>query len=553
MGDYARITQEEKIKRLTIVISSISLILVFVRILVLSNMMSKMPGANAIFAAAYEIFCVFIILTSYTFSISVNKMVRSRIRHGQIRNAFKVLRSAVVIAIIIGGIMSVLFYFFPEMFARDLMKVSSAAFAVKQLAPALIILCVSGSIRGFLCGFDIEIPCALISVLEQVVVFIVSILGLNYYKAYGAKVSGLLMNEEYNAIYAVKGCMTGVTIGAFVGLCLYIFIYYMNRIKFKKLLRKDTTIRDENYGQVSNIFFRSVLPYAAILLLFVMHTFISQRFLNGHFFQKGNETYAIKYFGMYYMKFRAFIAIPIMLFFMAMKNEEYQILKYAKNNDVKRIREYLQSAVRKILLFALPATCYVMILGSRITGFICNGSQETIEYLMLPGALLIILYSLIFVTTKVLFGMRKLKEIFVVLIVSNALYFISFIFMVRNFNLGIEALLISAIVFALFVLVGNMVFIKRYVGYRQELLYTVFIPYIATFAMGVVFFIIQAVIGTNINPLLVLVVAALIGFVVFWIVIAALKGIQKDELEEIPTGKIAYLLLTKTGFLEEKE
>ena len=63
----------------------------------------------------------------------------------------------------------------------------------------------------------------------------------------------------------------------------------------------------------------------------------------------------------------------------------------------------------------------------------------------------------------------------------------------------------------------------------------------------------DGLIGTNINPLLVLVVAALIGFVVFWIVIAALKGIQKDELWEIPTGKIAYLLLTKTGFLEEKE
>lgn len=552
MGDYARITQEEKIKSLTTIISSISLILVFLRILVLSDMMSDMPGANAVFAASYEIFCVITVLTAYTFSISVSKMVRARIKHGQIRNAFKVLRSAVVISLIIGGMLSFAFYLFPGFFA-GITATDAATFAVKQLAPVIVLLCLSGSIRGFLSGFEIEIPCALISVLEQIIVFGVSILGMRYYKTYGIKVSNLLMNEEYRAIYAVKGCMIGVICGALVGVVLYILVYYMNRIKFKKLLRKDTTIRDENYGQVSNIFFRSVIPYAIVLFLFIMHTFVSQRYLNVFFSGKGNAAYSVKYYGVYYMNFRAFIIIPVILFFMALKNEEYTVYKYAKNNDVRRIREYLQFLIRKLLLFAFPVSCFVMIMSGRIVTLISGAYSEVVGYIMVPGALLILLYSLIFATTKVLFGMRKIKELFVVLVVANAMYFVALIFMVNNLNMGIEALVVSALVFALFVVLGNFIFIKRYVGYRQELLYSIFIPYIASFAMGVVFFVIQTIIGEKINPLIVLSVAAMIGFIVFWIVIGALKGIQKDELEDIPTGKLAYYLLAKTGFLEEKE
>ena len=128
------------------------------------------------YTIAYDIYSLFLLISSLSLPLAVSKIVAARMATGQVKNAAKTLKGAMVIAVAIGLTVSVCVYLFADKLA-GLWKFPSASLALKILAPALFIMCILGVLRGFFQGLGSMIPTAISQIFEQIVNAVVSVLG----------------------------------------------------------------------------------------------------------------------------------------------------------------------------------------------------------------------------------------------------------------------------------------------------------------------------------------------------------------------------------------
>ena len=415
-------TQETKLRRAVIAFSIAAALIGMFRLISITQVIGD--AGNGYYAAAYEIYSIMIIIAGVCISNAVSRMVHSRVVRGQIRNAYKVLQSALVTAVILGGFFSLLAYFGADVFTSRFMHLGGSADTLKLLAPAILITCVAGAIKGFMNGFEICIPVSLISVVEQILMWGISFLCSRHYYRYGIKIGNLVQNDNYRYVYGAYGAVMGITIGAAIALALVILFYFLKRAGYQKLLRKDGTIRDENFAQIYHVLLKTSLPLIALFILVNIHTLLSQRYFNIHYEKLGQIDHGIELFGIYYVKFRAIIMIPLVFFGEASTMITYEIKAVLAQKNAGKVREYLRRKVRNVLIFAIPCMVFTAIMGSEIGSFLFGADSEILNYMILPGSLLIVIYSVAAILGYVLYYMDRKKLLFVILITANVIFFL---------------------------------------------------------------------------------------------------------------------------------
>ena len=61
-------------------------------------------AGNGFYGAAYEIYAIILLLSSYSLPLAVSKMVAARVSRGQYRNAKKIFKASLVFAVVSGGL-----------------------------------------------------------------------------------------------------------------------------------------------------------------------------------------------------------------------------------------------------------------------------------------------------------------------------------------------------------------------------------------------------------------------------------------------------------------
>ena len=104
-----------------------------------------------------------------------------------------------------------------------------SAFALRILAPALLILAIMGVFRGYFQGQETMVPTAVSQLAEQVVNAIVSIGAAMIFVKMGANVDKILGTTTASAAYGAGGSTLGTTMGALAGLLFLVFVYVTGR------------------------------------------------------------------------------------------------------------------------------------------------------------------------------------------------------------------------------------------------------------------------------------------------------------------------------------
>ena len=121
------------------------------------------------YGVAFQIYAIALTLTSYSLPLAVSKLVSARVAVGQYRNAYKVFRGALAFAITVGGTAALIIFFGAGFIASELMAMSLSAYALRVLAPCILVVALLGVFRGFFQGNGSMIPTAFSQVLEQIV------------------------------------------------------------------------------------------------------------------------------------------------------------------------------------------------------------------------------------------------------------------------------------------------------------------------------------------------------------------------------------------------
>ena len=145
---------------------------VFVRIigLVYRIPMVNIIGAeaNGIYGAAFNVYNIMLVLSSYGLPMAVSKLISGRLANHRYRDARKIFISSVTVSICTGGTAAFILYFGANFIEKHFYSAySGIALPLRVLAPTIFIVSVLGVLRGFYQGQGTTIPTAISQLFER--------------------------------------------------------------------------------------------------------------------------------------------------------------------------------------------------------------------------------------------------------------------------------------------------------------------------------------------------------------------------------------------------
>lgn len=173
---------------------------------------------NSYYSAAFEVYNVLLLISAYSLPLAVSKLVSARVSKGEKKNAYRIVKGALVLALVTGVTASLVLYFGAEFFA-NLLQTPLSLIALKVLAPTIAVVAVLGVLRGFFQGLGTMMPSAVSQIVEQILNAVVSVAAAYLLFGYGARIGAVLGNEEkYGSAYGAAGGTLGTNLGAVAAL-----------------------------------------------------------------------------------------------------------------------------------------------------------------------------------------------------------------------------------------------------------------------------------------------------------------------------------------------
>ena len=157
------------------------------------GMLYRIPVTNIIgdqgnnyYSAAYEVYNIILLISSYSLPLAVSKVVSAKVAMGEHRDAWRSFKAAMGMSLVVGSLASALTFFGAGFFTGTLLNTPESELCLKVLALAIFVMAVMGVLRGYFQGMGTMMPTAISQVIEQIVNAVVSIVAASMLYSYGA-------------------------------------------------------------------------------------------------------------------------------------------------------------------------------------------------------------------------------------------------------------------------------------------------------------------------------------------------------------------------------
>lgn len=501
---------------------------------------------NNYYSCAFEIYNIMLIISSYSLPLAVSKLVSARIARGQRRQAYQVFKGALVFAIATGTIVALIVYFGAEFFT-DMLQTPLSVFALKILAPVLVVVAVLGVLRGFFQGIGNMLPSAVSQIIEQIINAIVSVWAAYVLFEYGSRIGQVLGDpERYGAAYGAAGGTLGTNLGAVSALLFMLFVFYAYMRIFKKKMRRERNVEVDSFAYIMKILIITIIPVLLSSTIYNISGILDQGVFKNIATLQGAKADEIDvWWGVYSGKYKVLINVPISIASaMAASSVPSLSASFAEGNK-EAVNTQINAAIRFIMVIAIPCSVGLAVLAKPIFTLLFPGTIATLDMatgMMWAGAIAVVFYSLSTLTNGLLQGIDRLKVPVTNAAIALAAHLLLLIALMMFFRLNIYAVLIANAFFAFLVCVLNSAALAKYAGYKQEVWKTFIIPAAASALMGL------AAYGTYTlsysitkSNLISIIFAIVIAVFTYAVTLLLLKGLSEEELRKFPKG---YLLVS---------
>ena len=476
---------------------------------------------NSYYSAAFEIYNILLIISAYSLPLAVSKLVSARVSKGQRKNAYRIVKGALLLATGT-GLTASLILFFGASFFTNMLNTPLSIFALKVLAPTILVVAVLGVLRGFFQGLGTMMPSAISQIIEQIVNAIVSIAAAYILYGYGARIGAVLGNKEkYGSAYGAAGGTLGTN--------------------------------TESYQNVFRVLIMTIVPVLLSTTIYNISAILDQGIYKNVAELQGYKPDDIDvWWGIFSGKYKTIINIPISIASAMAASCVPNLTGAYARKDRESVRSQINIAIRFIMVIAFPCTIGIAVLSGPILKLLhLYGSTGTTAATMLTtGAIAILFYSLSTLSNGLLQGINRMREPVKNAAIALGLHLIALLVMMFGLHLGIYAVVYSNALFAFFMCLFNAMSLRKYSGYRQEVVKTFLIPVAASAIMGVVVFGVYKGIFTVIKVnAIAAILAIVIGAVVYGAMLLLLKGLSEEELKKFPKGYLFVRIAKKLHLL----
>lgn len=490
------------------------------------------------YAAAFQIYSLMLIISSYSLPVAVSKLVAGYIARDQYKNAKRIYRCSLLFATITGGTTGFIVFFGADFLAGTLMQLPKSAIALRVLAPTLLVVAIMGVMRGFFQGNGTMVPTATSQLVEQIINAIVSVAAAIYLFDYGVGVSGILRDEDYAAAYGAAGGTLGTSAGALAGLICLLFVYLISKRQFNHYVRHDENKYGESFARMFLALIITVLPVLLSTTIYNISDTLDQGIFNHIMEAKGLSDIKAAHWGMYSTKYKVLTNVPVALASAVCSSMMPSLTGCIKRDDRKGARRKVSLAMRFTMILSIPCAVGLAVLGKPIISFLFEGEVDVPANMLKMGSIAVVFYSMSTLSNGVLQGIDKLnipvRNAAIALVLHLGILYAS----LQYLNLGLYGVVLSCVAFAFIMCVLNWMSIKRHLHYKQEILRTFVVPSIAALVMGGIVFLIDFLVAKSGSEVLALAISIGIGVIVYFVLLIKLGGVKEKEIRSFPGGNI---------------
>lgn len=499
------------------------------------------------YGAAYDVYSLFLLISSMSMPLAVSKIVSMKLAKNQIKNAYRAFIGALVVGFAIGLVVSGVIFYGAEFFA-EMWGYPSAVYAIKVLAPVLLIMSVLGVLRGFFQGMGTMMPTAISQILEQVANAIVSIVGAMFLFKLGR-------DAGQSAALGAAGSTLGTLVGAVVAFLFLVIVYMMYVPVLRRQLSRNKMVEPEPYKDLSKELMLTILP---VLLSTTVYNF-SSILDSGVFgnicsrvFDMAEKEYSALY-GIYSGSYKLLTTAPIAIASALSSAIVPSIIRSLTAGDKRTTIKKIESSMRLTMIIAIPAGMGLSVLGGPILKLLFRIEPEYMDYaskLMILSVVTVIVFAMSTISNAVLQGINRMKTPIFNALIGMIIHYIALVLMLIVFKPNLYAVVIGDIIFGLAVCILNAISIYKYIGYKQEIFKTFILPLIASVIMGAITFGVYKIsyMVVNINAVACM-LAIFVAIVAYALSLLLIHGISEEEVLMLPKGEKIVSLLKRFSLM----
>lgn len=504
--------------------------------------MSNILGeeGNGIYAVAFEIYDVVLIISSYSLPLALSKIISAQQAKRQHKNTGRTFRVALKFAIISGGLFGGLLFAFAGWIEKHIYpEYVGVQIPLRVLAPTIFIVALLGVFRGFFQGKKTMMPTAFSQIIEQIVNAVVSV---------GASYLFMKWNVEsiQQAAWGAAGGTLGTCLGAVSALLILLFVYWLYKPIQEKKERRDPARRVYSNKYLFKVLMITIIPIVLSQTVYNISGLIDYKIFGTISSNMGVDAYSIKSLvGVYSSKYRLLCSVPIAISTALASSLIPSAVEAYARDDRKQWNYNILAGIKFNMIIAIPCAVAFVFLGGPIVKMLFASSNYVLGgHMLTAGSSAIIFYALSNVTGGALQSIDKMRYP----VIHSAISLVIHVGIVYGFlkytSVGVYALIIGNVTFPIVVTLLNVRKIKQCMpGFKLEFMKTFMTPLASSIWMAVSLSIVYGVMGlvTSSNTIRTL-PAIFVGIIVYFVAFLLLKGVTKEELFDFPMGRTLYTI-----------
>lgn len=484
----------------------------------------------ACFQFAQNAYFILLMIASFSIPQAVSKIMSERIAFKRYRDAQRVFKGALLYAVIAGGIAALVCIFGASILVPD--NMANARLALQMLAPTIFVSGILGVFRGYFQAYRNMLPTSISQILEQIAVATVALLASGFMVRHFANAG-----EDTLQRWSAAGATMGTGAGVCTAFLFMLFVYRVNHKTIAKKIKNDRVSVNESYRSIMKIILLIAAPIILSAFIYNVNGYINGVMYTSILGWKGVPNSLVKQNYAEYGFFMTLINIPLTLASTAPTSMMPEVSAQYAIGDLEETKRKIDQATWIAMLISIPASVGLAVLAQPVTRLIFPSTEGVAGQLMVIGVITVILNSTSNISNGVLQAIGKANIPMINAAISLGVDIVFLALVLVFTNMGIYAVVLAMVVYALVMCVLNDRALKKYLGYKNPWRSAYFVPILASIPMGIVavivYKLVYAVIGSNFISLIPSIVFAMVVYFVGYLAVAKPK---KEDLAALPGG-----------------
>ena len=479
------------------------------------------------YEAIYPFYSTLLVISSAGLPTAISRMVAERSVIGDMIGAKRVFRKSQLLLFIIGVVTTAMMYFGADFLAR-LTVGAPAALSFRMMAPALLIVSIMCSYRGYLQGLQQMTGTAMSQLMEQV-----GKLAIGLYLA----ARWMPRGPEYGAM----GAVAGVTISELLAL-IVVGGFYLFRKRGIELTQNPDIEQTSDKGIIRGLLAiaipvtigASIMPIMGIVdMSLIKNTLMSIGFSDA---EATMRLVALR------SNVSAIINMPAVLTIALAMSLVPAISAARTANDQKAIHTISAMGIKLAMFIGIPCAVGLFALSAPAIDLLYKIDEQRLAIasaLMRTSAVGVIFLSLVQTLTGILQGAGKQHIPVINLFIGGIVKVVLMLTLMKIPNIEIQGAAISTTACYTVAGVLDAIYLIRFTKLKLNVLDTFIKPAIAALIMGgAAYFSYQFLISKVSSSTVATAGAILIGVVLYLVGVLWMQMFSAEDLSFIPGGKI---------------